>query len=122
VGLGISAVGLDASITETTTGENVATDEILPIPLIAVRGGFAIGPIDLSALVGFVSVDVSGDKATIVDADLMGSWRFTAVKLAGFVALGYRHLGIDVEYDDAGGSAALDIEFAGPYLGVGLSF
>jgi hypothetical protein len=40
----------------------------------------------------------------------------------GHLVLGYRHVALDVDYDDSGDAVELDLEFTGPYLGLRILF
>ncbi|MCC6407571.1 MAG: hypothetical protein IT453_10405 [Planctomycetes bacterium] len=124
LGLGVTAVDIDAEITEKIGGESVATNEIVPIPVLQGRLGFDLGPVEVEGLLGWVSIDYSGDEATFLDFDGMASWRFFGDddRLAGWLALGYRYVDVEVAYDDSGDSVDAQIDFSGPWLGLALSF
>jgi hypothetical protein len=123
LGVGVTAFDIDANITETAGGQTVSTDEMLPVPFLAGRIGFAMGPVDVSGLLGWVSIDYSGDEATFLDLDTMAKVRVFGDddRLAGWIALGYRFLNAEVAYEDGSDSVDADIDFSGPWLGLVLS-
>lgn len=124
LGLGATVVDFDASFTDTGSGDRVATDESVPIPLLAARAGAAFGPVDLSALAGGMKVKFDGDDASYVDLDLMARLRVLGggERLTGWVALGWRQVDLNVDYDDGDDSVEVDMQFSGPYLGITLAF
>ncbi|MCE9594493.1 MAG: hypothetical protein K8S98_09885 [Planctomycetes bacterium] len=124
LGLGVTAFDLDAKITEKLGGQSVSTNELLPVPFLAGRVGFELGPVDVSGLLGWVSINYSGDEASFLDFDGMARMRIfgDGDRLAGWIALGYRYLDAEVAYEDGSDSVDADIQFSGPWLGLVLSF
>ena len=123
IGFGATLADVDLTITSLDNpGIEYDTDESLPIPMIAGRLGVELGDFNAEALVSGLSVDVDGDKATVIDVDL--GLRYNLVDLGGQVmgalTLGYRSFDLDVEYDDedSGEEVDIDIGFSGPYFGL----
>ena len=125
IGFGAALLDLDASITMLNAPfSEIATDESVPVPMLAGRIGFDIGDLELEGLVSGLSVDVDGNSATVIDLDVGLDWHLLDIagNAYGAITLGYKSFDIDVEYDDgASGSVDLDLGFSGPYFGVTLS-
>ncbi len=123
LGLGVSVADFDTSFTDETTGDRIATDEVVPIPVLAARGGFALGPVDVSVLAAGMAVAIDGDEATYIDLDAVARVRVlgSGDRFTGWLALGWRQVELDAEYEDDG-EAELDLEFSGPYFGLVFAF
>lgn len=124
LGLGVTAIDIDAAFTSQVNGDRVDADEVVPVPVLAARGAVVVGPFDASLLAQGMKVDVSGDEATYLDLDLMGRFRLFGERgrFLGALTAGWRQVGLDVEYDDSGDSVEADLDFSGPYLGFTLGF
>ena len=123
-GIGFGATLADVDFTVTSlelSGEEYETDESLPIPMIAGRLAIELGDFNAEALVSGLSVDVDGDKATVIDMDLGLRYNLVDIggQIMGALTLGYRSFDLALEYDDEGGEKVdIDIGFSGPYFGL----
>ena len=109
----------------TSPGDNIATDEQVPVPMLAGRAAVEVWELELEGLVSGLSVDVDGNTATVIDLDVALNWELVDLggTAMGAITLGYKSFDIDVEYDDgADGSVDLDLAFTGPYFGITLTF
>jgi hypothetical protein len=128
LGFGISAVDVKASITDidpATPGmDSESVDETLPIPVLALRGGFSVWRLEFEALVAGMTAAVEGDDVTFLDTDLAARLRlFGLGPLDLLLSAGYRKVDLDLEYDEDNGDAAqADLTFDGPYVGLRISF
>ena len=124
LGLGVTVADVEASVNDVGGNVTESADEVLPIPVLAVRGGARFGGLHVEALVSGMTINYDGDDATYLEADLQAGLDLfgAAGALSGGVVAGYRYIALDVEYDDATESADLDLTFNGPYLGLSLSF
>ena len=126
LGFGLALLDLDASIESLTVpGSDIATDEQVPVPLLAGRAAVEIWDLELEGLVSGLSVDVDGNSATVIDLDVGLNWELVDIggTAMGAITVGYKSFDIDVEYDDgSSGSVDLDLGFSGPYFGVTLTF
>jgi hypothetical protein len=123
LGLGVAAIDFDVSFTDPNSGDRIATDETVPLPVLALRGAVALGPVDVSVLASGISVAIDGDEATYIDLDAMARVRVlgSGDRFTGWLALGWRQIDLDAEYEDDG-EAELDLEFSGPYFGLTFAF
>jgi hypothetical protein len=123
LGLGVAAIDFDVSFTDPNTSDRIATDETVPLPVIALRGAVAFGPVDVSVLANGMAVAIDGDEATYIDIDAMARVRVLGSddRFTGWITLGWRQIDLDAEYEDDG-EAELDLEFSGPYFGLTFAF
>lgn len=124
IGLGVAAMSVKARITDMVSNETVSTDELLPVPFLAARLGFDVGSFEVSGLVSWMQLDIDGNHASFVDVDSMARVRVIGDgdRVAGYFALGYRFLNVGAEYENDGDAVDVDIDFAGPWVGLSLSF
>ncbi|MDZ4773937.1 MAG: hypothetical protein SGI72_12470 [Planctomycetota bacterium] len=124
IGLGVALLDIDASFTDLLTSQVVATDEIVPVPNIAARVGVNVGPFEFSGLINWIKVDYRDTEASFLDVDTMGRLRIfgDSDRFAGHVALGYRFLNVQAEYESDGNSIDVDVDFDGPWIGLSVSF
>jgi len=124
LGFGIHVADLEALVAsrDPLTPGSILVDETLPIPVLALQAGFAIGRFDLAALLSGIAVEVDDDEATFYDVDLMARFRFLEKGVSLAIAGGWRFTRLDAEYDDDGDSADVDLKLSGPYLGLTLGF
>ncbi len=120
LGLGAAAVDLDATFRETGTANEIATDEVAGLPVLAARAGLDLGRVEFSLLATGMQYDYDGDSARLLDFDLMGRLKLFGgdKRLAGFLMAGYRELSAEVEYDDDGDNIDADLTLSGPYFGL----
>ncbi len=125
LGFGAALLDLDASIESLTVpGAEIATDEQVPVPMLAGRVGVEIGDLELQGLISGLSVDVDGNTATVIDLDVGLDYALVDLggSVVGAITVGYKSFDIDVEYDDgSSGSVDLDLGFSGPYFGITLT-
>jgi hypothetical protein len=121
VGLGLSYVELDASF--EGGGEVEATDEAVPLPVLAARLGTRFWRIDASLQGSGLAWSYDGDDILLIDLDLMVKLRLLGGEdhLAGHLTAGYRWVQLELDYDDGSDAAEADLTFDGPYVGLTLS-
>lgn len=126
LGFGVGYVALDASI-EDASNNRAQTDESTPYPFLAGRVGTSFGDLEAEALVTWVGVDVDDVDASLLDLDVTARYNLLGVldeHLSGWIVLGYRWVDLELDYsEDEGGDTEnydLNIELAGPYLGLTL--
>lgn len=120
LGVGLSVIDFDLMMRETMSGERLESDEALPIPLIAARAAWTWGPVKLNAEVGGLAIEIDGDEAQVIDGEVEAS---VGLFDGGSLAVGYRLLDIDAEYEpEEGDMAEADFELSGFYFGVRFSF
>jgi hypothetical protein len=123
LGLGAAVFELDVSVTDATTGDTVDPEaETFAAPLVALRAGVRLGPLDLEALLGGMDLSYDGDSAALYDLDALARLNLLGQPggAHGALVAGYRLLDLDVDYDDDSGDLTADVDFRGPY--VALSF
>ncbi|MEW6074258.1 MAG: hypothetical protein AB1726_16900 [Planctomycetota bacterium] len=120
IGLGVTVFGIDMAVRDLATGDQIETDQTLPIPVLAARLGAEWGRFDAEALVTGFDLSYQGDSASFYDVDVFGRYRLLGGRdhLRGSVVLGYRLMTFDIEYDDDESDAELDLDLGGPYVGL----
>lgn len=123
IGLGVTVVDFDAAISEVSTGTTIAEHVTTPVPLLAARGGIQLGAVGVDAILSGISMNMGGDSIAMIDLDANVNYRLLgeAQGLAGSLAIGYRFVDFDVEYQDRE-RVELDMGFSGPYLAAIFSF
>lgn len=124
LGLGLAYLDVQASFTDSTTGETVDGDQGLPIPVLAARVGTRIWRIDASLQAQGIAAEIDSDELLYVDLDLMAKLRLIGGEdhLAGHLTAGYRWVDLELEYENDDGDAVDgDVTFSGPYVGLTLS-
>jgi hypothetical protein len=121
-GLGVAALDFDYETMDTAGTMTVAVDELLPVPFLAVRGGFEVWRIELEAQGGFLGVAALEEEYSFVDLDVNGRLRLlgSGEHATGWLAAGFRYTAIDVEYDVDDDEAAADVTISGPYVALRL--
>ena len=126
LGLGLGVVGLDLDFasTDRLTSSTVATEQMLPVPVLAARAGISFWRADLEALGGIMQWSSGGDKIGIVDLDATGRIRILGDgdRATGWLTLGFRYTNLDLEYQENGDDVRVDLDVTGPYIGVRVSF
>lgn len=122
VGLGLGAVDVDAQF--SGAGTSIATDETLPVPLLAIGGGVQVSRFEVAALLSGMDLTVDGDDVTYIDFDAFGRVGLLRPDSRGRVSalLGYRYLDVELQYEDDSENVIFDMDFQGPYLGIEISF
>ena len=124
LGFGLAAIDAEASITDTAPGgDTLDVDELVPLPVLALRGGVQLGNFEVSGLLDGMKLSASDDDVTYVDLDLFARYAFFGGedRMRLSVALGYRHVDVDLEADDGDEEALLDATFSGPYFALQFS-
>lgn len=125
IGFGATLLDIDARIASLDNpGNDLDTNEMVPVPMITGRLGFDLGRFDIEGLISGLSINLDGNDATVIDIDIGASYELVNFggDVMGKIGLGYKSFSVDVQYDDgAGGTVNLDTEFAGPYFGVTFS-
>lgn len=122
IGVGLALLDFSGRITEPTSGQSEAASVTTPLPMLAARASVDVGDFEVGALLSGLAIDLGDDEVSWLDLDVSGSYVFASAGLAGSVALGYRWIEADVEFEDGGDEIAADLGFRGPYIGVSLSF
>lgn len=123
LGLGISVLDIDWRVTEVGVGTTEDVDEILPVPVLALRLGLDLWRLNLEALLCGMGVEIEGDRATYLDLDLAARLRlFEAGPADGLLSLGYRRVQLELDYEDDGDEGELDWTLDGLYLGLRIRF
>jgi hypothetical protein len=121
IGLGASAFDVDARVRSQSSGDEVETDEVFVVPLLAARAAVTLGDFQLGLHWSGIVVDVGDVDARFHDFDLMARWCFLDTgSIVGALVAGYRLMLVDAEYDDGGSRVDVDLDFHGPYFGLTL--
>ncbi|HKC52764.1 MAG TPA: hypothetical protein VKF60_18390 [Myxococcota bacterium] len=123
LGLGVHWVDFHSTMTDGTNTETF--DQVAPIPVLALRGGAAFGPFDVSALVSGIKAKASGDEFTFLDTDLMGRWHFfggVAGALSGALILGWHRTDVELDYTDSSDHIDANFNVSGLYYGLSIGF
>ena len=117
IGLGLSVVDVETSVT-ASANRTFDMNETIPMPVLAVRGGVAVGDFEAQGLLSGISLDAGSDSVSLMDLDLFVRYRLFGLndRLAGSIALGYRQVAFGVDYDDGDDIVEIDLTFDGPYL------
>lgn len=123
LGFGVAGIEVDGDFTEVGSGNVVATDQVLPIPLLAARAAIEWGDFELAALLSGADLTLDGDELGLLDLDVYGRWRIVGGedRLRVSAILGYRYVDFDLRYEEATEDVTADFTLSGPYLGLGLS-
>lgn len=115
IGFGASVIDLDLTMTEQATGNELRTEEALPVPLLAARASWKWGPVRMRAELSGITYTLDGDQTQVFDGDLE-----SAVTLyeSSLLVVGYRWVDIEAEYEDRGDTVEADLELSGFYFGV----
>jgi hypothetical protein len=122
IGFGLSAIDLDAEF--SGGGSSISTNEILPVPVVALSGGAQFRRLEVSALLSGMDVSIDDNDLGYIDFDAFARLGLLRPDDRGRVSLvlGYRHLDIDLEYEDGSDNVVFDMTFDGPYAGLEVSF
>jgi len=124
LGLGVTILDVDASVTEPTAPITLDTNETIPVPVLALRAKVDLGDFEVTGLLSGFDISVSSADATFVDLDLLAQYHLIGFdeRLAGSIALGYRQTRLAVAYDDGTDQVDFDLRFSGPYLALVFGF
>lgn len=124
IGLGVSAVDIDARITNPVVNLSVGAHGFLPVPVVAGRVGLDFGKVDLSLLADGMDIRADGKDVTLIDLDFMARWKLisTVGGFAGALAAGYRY--VDLRFDTSDSSKTIEstTRLSGPWVGLSLGF
>lgn len=118
IGFGAELVDLELELQEQVSGDRLTSDELLTIPFAAVRAAWAWGPVAMRAVLAGTSYTYDGDETQLLDGDVEAS---VEVFDQGSLAVGYRLIDLDAEYDDRGDTIAAELELNGWYFGLRFS-
>jgi hypothetical protein len=123
LGVGATYLDVDLRFTQVGTTTTVATEEALPVPMVAGLASVWLGPVEVSAFAGGFSYALDGDEITFLDADLFARWALFGgqKRLRGSLVVGYRHTSLDLSYEDDDDEVDIDLTVDGPYVGLALS-
>jgi hypothetical protein len=125
IGLGVTLLDIDLEMVSQLDSTRLASDEILPLPVLTARLDLHRAPVAFGASVGGIDVSFDEGAAQVLDIDA-----FARVQLADGIGGGlsanliggYRSFSADGHYDDGATRVEADVRLAGPYLGLSLSF
>jgi len=121
IGLGVRVIDFDGKVTSLSTNQSIASDETFALPVAAARAAVNVGPFQLSLVGSGLGGSYDGIDASVLDLDLMGEYTFEEfIGFHGSLVLGYRYIGVSVEYTDSGSDVDADLDFQGPYIGLSL--
>lgn len=123
IGFGAAYLDLDFRFEEQGTGTTVASQEEIPVPLLAAAGAVWLGPVEIAAFAGGMEYTLDDDSIAYLDADV-----YARLKLFGgdellrvSLVAGYRYTDFELEYDDDSSAVDADLTIQGPYVGLDLS-
>ncbi|TAH34605.1 MAG: hypothetical protein EYC70_16875 [Planctomycetota bacterium] len=112
----------DISLTDSGSGASARFDDQVIVPVVGVRADVAILPEILRAGGEITGMDVKVDEYDATFFDMMAAIYYTPVRPVEAV-LGWRYTSMELDGDfTSKDSVTMDLEFSGPFLGVGLSF
>lgn len=123
IGFGLTAIDADASVTEQGGSNALDVDELIPLPVLALRGGVQAGDLELTGLLDGMKLSLSNDEVSFIDFDVFARYAVFGgdERMRLSIALGYRHIEVDLEADDGSEQALLDASFSGPYFALQFS-
>ncbi len=123
IGLGLALVDFKTSIVETSSPNSVSTEEFIPVPLLAARLGFNLGPVELSGVAGFLQISDGDNEASVRDLDLMAVYEvFSGTGASLGLNVGYRQFDLEANYGDGDSTVDMDLGLSGIYYGITLAF
>ena len=124
LGIGFGLTMLDLRGSFESNLQRVEFDETLPVPMLAVRGAIALGPLDVAGHLAGISVDLDGDEASILDFDIHARYHLLGFDQRGsaYLVLGWRQFDLNVDVRSSSENIDADISFAGLYAGLQVSF
>ena len=124
IGLGATYLDMQAQLVDQTTMTVIEGSQGIPVPVLAARLGTRIWRLDASLNAQGIALSTGSDSLSYYNVDLMAKFNLIGgdEHLAGSLALGYRWIGLDAEYDnDEGSKVDGSLDFTGPYIGLTLS-
>lgn len=124
LGFGLAVIDFDTSLQDVASGTAIETNETLPVPVLAGRLGWDIWRFQVALLVSGISYASNGQSVSYYDLDAELRFNFIGheSRLQGWVSAGYRQIGTDFSYNDAGARIDSDLTLKGPFLGLVLGF
>ena len=124
IGLGATVVDVQGAIDQIGGPNTIDVDQILPLPLLAARGGVDLGDFELLGALSGMDLTLSGDSVRVIDLDLAAQYRFLggSDRLSLAARAGWRYINIDADYEDRDDNVRLDMGVDGPYLGLVIGF
>jgi len=129
LGIGVTMLDLNFILAESIPADpnnplSVEGDETFPIPLIAARAGFEVGPVDVDAVLGVIDVSIDDGEAAIIDGDIAARYHLFGgdERFAAYLVAGYRFFDVDAEYTDDDTEVEVNFTIDGPYIGARISF
>lgn len=123
LGFGVSLIDFEFDIIDDL-GNQVSTDESLPVPFVAGRLGVNVHRFDLDATAGLIDIEVSDIDLSFLNLDLSAQYLLFGGKqrASGRIIVGYRSFDVDAEYEDGNSDVEADFRIDGPYFGVSVTF
>jgi hypothetical protein len=123
LGFGVAYLDLALEFVEDGTGTTVASDESVPVPLLAAAASVWIGPVQVSAFAGGMQYELDDDEVSYIDFDAFARWKLFggSHRLRASLVGGYRMTDINAEYDDDTSLVDIDLTVQGPYVGLEVS-
>lgn len=120
LGFGVTVADIEAQVEDVGTSTVESSDEVAPIPVLALRAGARLGRFDLEALVSGLSADTGDVDATFLETDLNARMALFGApgSVNGSIVLGWRQTDMRFEYSDGVNDADLDLTFDGVYFGL----
>ena len=123
IGLGLALVDFKTSIVETIGPNSVSTEEFIPVPLLAARLGFNLGPVELSGVAGFLQISDGANESSVTDLDLMAGYEVLSGTGASLgLNVGYRQFDLEANYGDGDSTVDMDLGLSGICYGITLAF
>ena len=123
IGFGIALVGFQLQMEDTAGLETLRTDESIPVPLLAARLGFHLGPVEISGVVGFLQISDGDNEASVTDLDVMAGYEiFSGTGASLGINVGYRAFDLEANYGDGDSTVDMDLGLSGIYYGISLAF
>jgi len=119
IGFGASVIDFDLLMTEQVTGNQLESEELLPVPMAALRASWTWGPVWMRAVLSGITYTLDGDQVQVFDGDLESS---VTLYESGSLVVGYRWVDVEAEYEDENDRVEADLELTGFYFGVRFSF
>ena len=120
VGVGFCGLGLKMKVQELDGSGEGEFDELIPLPMAVAKLEGDLGSLDFEASYGLHETSGVGGERRLQDLDARLSMDIKGS--AGSLVFGYREVRLDGTRSGSGESAALDVAFGGPYLGLSVGF
>lgn len=118
-GVGADIFDVEMMVTDTTTMMSDEIDELLPMPMVFLKGEVAVGRVTATLDAGYIEADLDDMEGTFWDLEGLLRLRVTGnLEVFG----GYRYINIDSEGSSDGQDFDVDLELDGWIVGGGVSF